>query len=96
MLNNVTELVGGFRGTGATRLEDEELADWRKRDGSTKLNTEDFLFVLGVDKGEIPGTLVGGYGPDVGSAVVREPVYDVDEVVGDIELGIAPEGKCVY
>jgi hypothetical protein len=64
------------------------------RDGIPRPNTEDFLFVLGVDKEEVLGSSVEGDGPDFGSAV-RVPEYDADEVVGDVELGIAPEGKCM-
>ena len=64
------------------------------RDGIPRLNTEDFLFVLGVDKEETLGRSVDGDGPDFGNAA-RVPEYDVDEVVGDVELGTAPEGKCM-
>ena len=64
------------------------------KEGIPKLKTEDFLFVLGVDKEEVLGSSVPGDGPDFGS-VARAPEYDADEVVGDVELGIAPEGKCM-
>jgi hypothetical protein len=78
------------------------LSPWRlfleleplSRDGIPRLNTEDFLFVLGVDNEEALGSSVEGDGPDLGSAA-RVPEYDVDEVVGDVELGIALEGKCM-
>ena len=50
--------------------------------------------MLGVDKEEVLGNSVEGDGPDFGSAA-RVPEYDADEVVGDVELGIAPEGKCM-
>ena len=64
------------------------------RDGIPRLNTEDFLFVLGVDKDEVLGRSVEGDGPDFGKAA-RVPEYDADEVVGDAELGIVLEGKCM-
>lgn len=38
------------------------------RDGIPRPNTEDFLFVLGVDKEEVLGSSVEGDGPDFGSA----------------------------
>ena len=38
------------------------------RDGIPRLNTEDFLFVLGVDKEEALGSSVEGDGPDFGNA----------------------------
>lgn len=62
------------------------------RDGIPRLNTEDFLFVPGVDKEEVLGSSVEGDGPDFGSAA-RVPEYDVDDVVGDAEPGIALDGK---
>lgn len=63
-------------------------------DGIPRLSTEDFLFVLGVDREEVLGSSVEGDGPDFGSAA-RVPEYDADEVVGEVELGIALEGKCM-
>lgn len=65
-----------------------------RREGIPRLNTEDFLFVLGVDKEEVLGGSVEGDGPDFGS-ITRVPEYEVDEVVGDVEFGIALEGKCM-
>jgi len=64
------------------------------KDGIPRLNTEDFRFVLGVDKEEVLGSSVEGDGPDFGSAA-RVPEYDADEVVGDVEFGIVLEGKCM-
>lgn len=62
------------------------------RDGIPKLSIEDFLFVLGVDKEEVPGRSAEGDEPDFGGTA-RVPEYDVDEVVGDVEFGIALDGK---
>lgn len=61
------------------------------RDGMPKLNIDDFLFVLGVDKEELLGGS-GGDEPDFGSET-RVPEYEADEVVGDVEFGIVLEGK---
>lgn len=61
------------------------------RDGRPKLNIEDFLFVLGVDKEEVLGGSVGDE-PDFGSTT-RVPEYEAEEVVGDVESGIVLEGK---
>ena len=64
------------------------------KEGMPRLNMEDFRFVLGVDKEEVLGSSAEGDEPDFGKAA-QVPEYDADEVVGDVEFGMALEGKWI-